>query len=52
MRIALASLCKWLKEVETERESKNRKKLLRNLMVCTAIPIKFIVLIKVIITGA
>ena len=46
MQTALACLCKWLKEAETERESKNKQKLLRNLMVCTEIPIKFIVAIK------
>ena len=48
MKIALADLCQWLKEGEakTERESKNRQKLLRNLMVCAAVPIKLILFIS------
>ena len=48
MKIALADLCQWLKEGEakTERESKNRQKLLRNLMVCAAIFIKLILFIS------
>ena len=33
VRTALTDLCQWLKEHKTERESKDKQKLLRNLMV-------------------